>query len=415
MSYSPRDEEPLLRIAVRRAVRRARAQATTPAFGRLLTFQATGAAGDALLAVALAGSLFFSVPEAEARGRVALYLALTVAPFAVVAPFLSRVLDRHRGSLRLAMVASAIGRGLLAWLLATRLESGLLLFPLAFGVLIFSRAALVVRGALLPSLLQDETALVQANSALSKVSALAGIAAVLPGIVLARWVSTRLELLLAAVVYAAGVIPAIRTPKSKGRRSHHERIGARRQLRSMAMRQAVVAATGLRFLVGFLVFHLAFALRREDSGSLNLGLLIASAAIGTLAGAVVAPRMKRGLREEGMLVLTTFICGVTGLFVGLYFSVPTAAVLVFVFGLCSGSAKVAFDSIVQKSTSEASRGWAFARFESILQLAWVAGALIPLVVPVPSGPGVVGSGVLATALAGIYVAGRRRARSAALP
>ncbi len=414
MSYSPHDEEPLLRIAVRRAVRRVRAQATTPDLGRLLTFQASGAAGDALLAVALAGSLFFSVPEAEARGRVALYLGLTVAPFAVVAPFLSRVLDRHRGSLRLAMVASSLGRGLLAWLLATRLETGLI-YPLAFGVLVFSRAALVVRGALLPSFLPDDRALVQANSSLSKVSALAGIAAVLPGLVLARWVSTRLELLLATAVYLAGVLPAIRTPRSRGQRSRHEQMGARRGLRSPTMRQAVVAATGVRFLVGFLVFHLAFALRREDPGSLTLGLLIGSAAIGTLVGAASAPRLKRALREEGMLVATTFVCGVTGLLVGLYFSVATATVLVFVFGLCSGAAKVAFDSIVQRNTSEAGRGWAFARFESVLQLAWVAGAVIPLAVPVPSGPGVVASGVLATLLAALYIAGRRKARSAALP
>src|SRR5918992_1292422 len=121
----PPGEEPLVRIAVRRAVRRLRADAATPEFGRLLAFQALGAAGDALIAIALAGSLFFSVPEADARDKVALYLALTVAPFALIAPLLSRLLDRSRGSLRLAMLLSALGRGLLAWLLSTRLESPL--------------------------------------------------------------------------------------------------------------------------------------------------------------------------------------------------------------------------------------------------------------------------------------------------
>ncbi|MDQ4058209.1 MAG: hypothetical protein M3124_03700, partial [Actinomycetota bacterium] len=116
----PRKEEPLLRIAARRAVGKARREAATPEFGKFLLFQATGAAGDSLLALALAGSLFFSVPEATARGRVGLYLALTVAPFAIIAPFLSRLLDRHRGGLRVAMVLAALGRGTLAWLLATR-------------------------------------------------------------------------------------------------------------------------------------------------------------------------------------------------------------------------------------------------------------------------------------------------------
>ena len=57
---------------------------------RLAWVHATSALGDALVAVALAGTLFFAVPMAAARPRVALYLLLTVAPFAVVAPLLGR-------------------------------------------------------------------------------------------------------------------------------------------------------------------------------------------------------------------------------------------------------------------------------------------------------------------------------------
>jgi hypothetical protein len=415
MSQPPHgDEEPLLKIAARRAVRRARAHATTPALGRFLLFHATGAAGDALIAIALAGSLFFSVPETEARGRVALYLALTVAPFAIVAPFLAKFLDRHRGSLRLAMVVAALGRGVLAWLLSTRLDSAYL-FPIAFGVLVLSRATLVVRGALLPTLTPDEGSLVDANAALSKAGALAGMVAVLPGIVLARWISERLELLLTALVYFAGVIPALRLPSARGRRPMEEQLDARRALRTVSFRQAVLIATGMRFLVGFLVFHLAFALRREHEGTLGLGLLIASAAIGTLFGAFLAPRLRRGLKEEGILFTTMGLAAIAGLVVGSWFSVQSAAVLVFVFGAASGAAKVAFDSLVQRGTSEAGRGFAFARFESLLQLAWVVGGVVPLLLSVPSGPGVVGAGVVATLLAILYLAGRRRARTASLP
>src|SRR5918999_2925916 len=108
----PSDEEPLVRIAARRAVRRMREDAATPEFGRMLLYQAFGAAGDALIALALAGSLFFSVPEATARGRVALYLLLTMAPFAIVAPFLAALLDRHRGGMKILMIVASLGRGL---------------------------------------------------------------------------------------------------------------------------------------------------------------------------------------------------------------------------------------------------------------------------------------------------------------
>ncbi len=408
---SSQDEEPLLRIIARRTVCRAKGKAWSPHFSRMLFFQGTGAAGDALVALALAGSLFFSVPETEARGRVFLYLALTVAPFAVIAPFLSAFLDRFHSSLRWATVIAASGRALLAWLLATRLHS-LYLFPIAFGVLVLSRAALVVKGALLPQLVPEGKTLVAANSSVSRVNAVAGLAIGLPGLGLIYWPGVHVELLFAALVYVAGVVPALRLPSGRGRRAEHERMNARTAIRSISVRQAVVATAGLRLLVGFLVFHLAFALRRADLGTLGLGFLVGSAALGGLAGAVLAPRLRRLLREEGIVAGGLFIAGVAGILAGYWFSLTTAAALVFAFGIAAGAVKLAFDSIVQREVPEGARGWAFARFESVMQLAWVAGGLVPLAIPLPGGGGVMGAGVLASLLALIFVAGRRKARTA---
>ena len=408
------DDEPLIKIAARRAVRGMRRDAETPEFGGLLLLQALGAAGDALLALALAGTLFFSVPETTARGRVALYLGLTVAPFAIVSPFLARILDRHRGSLRWAMVAAAAGRATLAWLLATRLET-LWLFPLAFGILLFSRAALIVRGAVLPVLVPPGQSLVKANASLSRIGALAGIIVGLPGIAIIRFVGVNAELLLAAGIYYAAALPALRLPTTKGRRAAEERLGAQALARSIGIRQAILAAGGMRMLVGFLVFHLAFALRREDFGSVGLGLLVGASAFGGLVGALVAPRLRKTLREEGILLASLVAAGIAALAAGRFFTPVAAGILVFVLGVASGASKVAFDSIVQRETPEAGRGWAFARFESILQLAWVAGALIPLLIALPSGPGVVGVGVAANVIAIIFTLGRHQARSSSLP
>jgi hypothetical protein len=377
-----------------------------------LQVQAAGAAGDALLALALAGTLFFSVPEAEARGRVALYLALTVAPFAVVSPLLARILDRHRGSLRWAMVLASGGRATLAWLLATRLES-IWLFPLAFGVLLLSRSTLIVRGAVLPGLVPPGETLVRANSALSRISALAGMAVGLPGIAIIHFIGPTTELLLASLIYYLGAIPALRLPSFTGRRLDAERLGARAKARSVAVRQATFATGGMRFLVGFLVFHLAFALRRDDFGSVGLGLLVGSAAFGGLVGALAAPRLRQVLREEGILVATLLGAALTSFVAGRWFSAFSAGVLVFVFGVASGSAKVAFDAIVQRETPEAGRGWAFARFESALQLAWVAGGLLPLLAPIPAGPGVVGVGIVAVGAALVFGFGKHRLRRSA--
>ena len=59
--------------------------ATSP-FTRLARVHAFSVATDTLVTVSLAGSLFFSIPSAAARDKVALYLLLTMAPFSVVAP-----------------------------------------------------------------------------------------------------------------------------------------------------------------------------------------------------------------------------------------------------------------------------------------------------------------------------------------
>jgi hypothetical protein len=408
------DEEPLARIALRRAVGRLRRDAETPEFGRLLVYQASGAAGDALVALALAGSLFFSVPEATARERVALYLLLTVAPFAVVAPFLAKVLDRGRGSMRWAMATTAVGRALCAYLLATNLDS-FYLFPVGFAILVLSRGALVVRGAVLPHLVPPGRRLVNANSSLSKVSALAGMLACVPGLALIRWPGPGTELYFTAAVYLVGVLPVVGLKSMRGRRDRTDQAASRAQARSVSIRQALVAVVGMRFLVGFLVLHLAFALRREDLGSVGLGLLVGSAATGGLIGALLAPRLRRRFREEGILVVSLVFAGLTGIAVGLWFSLMTAGVLVLVVGVTAGAAKVAFDSIVQRETPEGARGWAFARFESYLQLAWVGGALAPLAVSIPAGEGVAAAGVVANLLAILYTAGRHRVRSSALP
>src|SRR5215211_4547549 len=119
---------------------------------RLAWVHAASTCGDALVAVALAGTLFFAVPVAAARPRVALYLLLTVAPFAVVAPLLGRLLDGRRGAGRLALAAAMALRAALAALAASRTES-LLLYPLAFGLLVCSRAHGISRTAMVPELL----------------------------------------------------------------------------------------------------------------------------------------------------------------------------------------------------------------------------------------------------------------------
>jgi hypothetical protein len=181
------------------------------ALDRLAWVHATSGLGDALVAVALAGTLFFSVPVAAARPRVALYLLITVAPFAVVAPLLGRLLDGRSGASRVAMIVALGLRTVLAWLAATRLD-GLLLFPLAFGLLVCSRVHGISRSALVPELVGSGRDLVPINGRMARVVAIGGTVGGLLGVGVQKLFGGGGALRLAAVVFLVGAMLATAVP-----------------------------------------------------------------------------------------------------------------------------------------------------------------------------------------------------------
>ncbi len=118
-------------------------------------------------------TIFFNVPAGEARGRVALYLLVTMVPFALLAPIVGPVLDRFRHGRRFALAATFLGRSILAWVIADNL-TGFALYPAAFGVLALSRAYGVARSAAVPRLLPRGLGLSQAGARASVYGTVAG-------------------------------------------------------------------------------------------------------------------------------------------------------------------------------------------------------------------------------------------------
>ncbi|MEK9579908.1 MAG: hypothetical protein VW037_05335, partial [Acidimicrobiaceae bacterium] len=143
-------------------------------FMRLARTHALGAASDAAIAVTLAGSIFFSISPDDSRGRVALYLALTMAPFAIVAPLLGPAIDRAKGGRRLMIIGTAAGRAIAAFLMIDNIDS-LWLFPLAFTILVLQKTYSVAKSAVVPALVRSEHDLVGANSRLALISAVSGM------------------------------------------------------------------------------------------------------------------------------------------------------------------------------------------------------------------------------------------------
>jgi hypothetical protein len=141
----------------------------------LIELTAAGGVGDAFVAVALAGTLFFSASVDQARGRIALALLITIAPFAVLAPFLGPMLDRVQQGRRYILMGTLLARGLLCWGMAGAVQhnDAVTLLPAAFGVLVLQKAYGVTRAAVTPRLLPSEITLVTANAR----SALGGLIA----------------------------------------------------------------------------------------------------------------------------------------------------------------------------------------------------------------------------------------------
>lgn len=351
-------------------------------FTRLARTHAAAVAGDTLIALALANSLFFDIDPNAARSKVALYLALTMAPFSVVAPLIGPALDRARGGRRFMIIGANALRAVLCVMLIRDLDS-LALFPEVFLVLVLAKSYHVAKSAIVPTVVRSDAELVEANSRLSFLSGVVTFAAALPG-GLAFWLGgSEGVLVLAVAVFTVAAVLALRIPATKvaiDETSETER----EELRGGGIVLAASAMALLRGVVGFLTFLVAFALRTNDAPTYQFGVVIAASGVGSLLGALVAPSLRRsGVAEERILQIVLAITAVAAVLAAWGGGIVAAAALAACVGIAASSGKLAFDAVVQRDAPDANRGRSFARFETRFQLTWVAGAFIPVVVSIP--------------------------------
>lgn len=373
-------------------------------------------AGDAMITVALAGSLFFSISPTAARGRVTLSLILTMAPFAIVAPFLGPAIDRARRGRRAMVFGSCAGRAATCLVMAGVLDS-LLLFPAAFTILVLSKAYSVAKSSLVPSAVTSNAELVEANSKLSITGVVFGFLAAGPAVGLLHLFGGEWTLRLAAVVFVVGAVLSLRVVER--REPAPERQEAAAAAEELAQPGVIAAATAmalLRAVVGFLTFLVAFAFRREGVASWWFGVVLAASMGASLLGAAVAPRVRGVVREEHMLAGTLAVAGVAGLVLSRLDGRIWAAVMAAAVGVAASAGKLSFDAIVQRDAPDAIRGRSFARFEAGFQLVWVIGALMPVVISTPLFVGYAAIGIGCSAASVAYVvAGHRSGTPVAKP
>ena len=374
-------------------VRRVRAMARADGAGRsglsaLITVHALHAAGDALVAVALAGTLFFSVPIGEARSRVALYLVLTMLPFSLLVPVAGPLLDRFPHGRRTVLAVTTGGRGLLTWVMAG-VVAGLALYPLALAVLVLSRAYGVARCAAVPRVRPAGVGLVSANARLNVAAVAAGAGAAGAGAALAATLGSGAVLRVASLVLIAGAVLSLRLPDHVDEALDLQARPAGRFQLSRSQAQItgpLAAAIALRALAGLLTIFLAFLLRAEGASGALVAAVLAAAAGGQLAGTGLAAR----LPERSSRLLSAVALAAPFLACLLAALIPSATWVVVAAGttgLSISLSKFALDASLQAHVTGRSLSAAFARSETALQLAWVVGGAIAVTLPTTAGLG----------------------------
>jgi len=365
---------------------------------------------DAAMGIALANTLFFAAASGESKSKVALYLLITIAPFAVIAPLIGPALDKLQQGRRITLAGSFALRTVLALILIANFDGATgsyppwVLYPCALGMMVLSKTFSVLRSAMTPRVLPPTIDLVRVNSRLTMFGLLGGttlgggVAAACEYVFGLMHFPGALYVVLAVTV--AGAALSMRIPKwvevTEGEvpatLSYHapteliQRSPDRKSPRQPLGRNIITSLWGnctIKVLTGFLFLYPAFVAKSHDAGAWDqlkiLGLIGGAASIGTFIGNVASARIKLG-KPARLVVRAAVIVTVAAVAAAITGNLLVAAVVTLITSAASAITKASLDAALQDDLPEESRASAFGRSESLLQLAWVVGGAIGVLI-----------------------------------
>ncbi|MCV7427421.1 MFS transporter [Mycobacterium montefiorense] len=372
---------------------------------------------DSAMAVALANTLFFAAASGESKSKVALYLLITIAPFAVIAPLIGPALDRLQHGRRVALALSFALRTALAVLLIMNYDGASgsfpswVLYPCALAMMVFSKSFSVLRSAVTPRVMPPTIDLVRVNARLTMFALLGGTivgGAIAGGLEFAGTHLLKLPgaLFVVVAVTVAGAFLSMRIPRwvevtagevpatlsyhqdsEPPRRSwHHEVKKVSGTLRQPLGRNIITSLWGnctIKVMVGFLFLYPAFVAKAHQADGwaqlAMLGIIGAAAGIGNFVGNFTSARLKLGRPAVLVVRCTVAVCAVAWA-AAVAGTLVAAAIATLVTSGASAIAKASLDASLQDDLPEESRASGFGRSESTLQLAWVLGGAVGVMV-----------------------------------
>jgi Transmembrane secretion effector len=343
--------------------------------------QALAAGADAFVTVSLAGSLFFNLSPDASRQQVLLYLIVTTAPLAVLAPMIGPAVDRFRRFQRSLAATCFILRAAFCLALATTLFR-LSFFGFALALLVVNKASGIVKQALVPLLVEDPSQLVTTNARLARLTGAAGAVAGGIAVGLLRLAGAPWLLRIAAVVFVAAAVSVSRVVLRPAPEPLAPEVEYA-ELHSPTLFVSSIGFMAIRAAVGFFVFMLAFTLRRASEPAWVYGAALVAYGIGSFAGSSVAPAMRRRLRDDQLIAVAIAAPTVPTIIGILGVSRPLLLAIASLIGASTTLGRHGFDSLLQQRAPVARRGRAAARYETGFQLAWAFGAVIATPVSLP--------------------------------
>jgi hypothetical protein len=286
---------------------------------------------------------------------------------------------------------SSFGRALLALLMAFNFSNfnPWVIYPCALGNLVLSKAFGVLKAALTPRVLPEQITLVKTNSRLTTFGMLAGGVAGVLAAGLSKAFGSPGALWFTAACAVGGGILCLRIPawveSTAGEVPvKHADTGVKRGFPPVVI-ATLWANSVIRVETGFLALFIAFVVKSQYpqpehsafTQLLLLGVIGAAAGIGGFVGNTMGARLSLSAPETISLLSLVSVVVATVVAV-LIPGLATAAILGFVGSTASSLAKVSLDSVIQHHLPEESRASGFGKSESILQLAWVFGGVLGL-------------------------------------
>jgi MFS family permease len=380
---------------------------SSPRLRRFAIAHSLAATADALVGVSLAGSLFFSLSADASRGQVLLYLTITMAPFAILAPLVGPLVDRFHGTRRAVAIVLYVIRAGCALGLAITLYD-LAFYVLALALLSANKASGVVKHTLIPRLVDDPSQLVAANSSLVQSGAVAGGLGGLVGVAILAMASAPVVLVVAGSVFLMAALAVTRVRLTDDLPVAPASV----EYAELHTPSLIVASAGLMALragVGYFVFMLAFSLRRASEPPWVYGLAAFAYGAGAFFGHSLAAFLRRRVHEERMMAGALTAAAIVAVVGVLGVNRPTVLAVAAVIGLSASLGRQAFDSLLQRTAPDAMRGRAFTRYETRVQLAWVIGALVATAITLPPEASMAVLAAVFVPVVVVYVRGARDA------